>query len=316
MSDGSDQNARDGGTLRQRMRRGLCVPAIAAPMFLVSGPDLVIAACRAGIIGSFPSLNARTPDDLDRWLARLAEETAGHAPYAVNVILDRRNPRRDADVALILRHKPPVVITSVGSPEAVVEPVHDYGGIVFSDVATVRHATKAIAAGADGLVLLTAGAGGNTGWLNPFAFTAAVRAIFDGPIAVAGCITHGAELAVLELLGADFGYMGTRFLASTESLAPSEHKDAVVAAGADDIILTDRISGMPANFVRQRLIKAGVMDSQGKIASTSSNDYYSFANVWSAGQAAGGIRCIEPVAEIARQLESEYRHARQASVSG
>lgn len=295
---------------RQRLRQGLSVPAIAAPMFLVSGPDLVIAACRSGIIGSFPSLNARTPDDLNRWFARIAEETIGQAPYAVNLILDRRNPRRDADFALILRHKPPIVITSVGSPEAVVAPIHEYGGIVFSDVATLRHATKAIAAGVDGLVLLTAGAGGNTGWLNPFAFTAAVRAIFDGPLAIAGCVTHGAELAALELLGADFGYMGTRFLASNESLAPREHKDAVVAATADDIILTDRISGMPANFVRDRLVEAGVMDARGDFLSKPAEDFYSFANVWSAGQAAGGVRRIEPVAQIVHQLVNEYSAAR------
>ncbi|RXR29509.1 NAD(P)H-dependent flavin oxidoreductase [Sphingobium fluviale] len=303
--------SKDSGTdKRYRLRQGLSVPAIAAPMFLVSGPDLVIEACRSGIIGSFPSLNARTPDELDRWFARIAEETVGYAPYAVNLILDRRNPRRDEDFALILRHKPPVVITSVGSPETVVAPIHDYGGIVFSDVATMRHATKAIAAGADGLVLLTAGAGGNTGWLNPFAFTAAVRAIFDGPLAIAGCVTHGAELAALELLGADFGYMGTRFLASNESLAPREHKDAVVAATADDIILTDRISGMPANFVRARLVEAGVMDARGEILSTPAEDYYSFANVWSAGQAAGSIERLEPVAQIVRRLVSEYHAAR------
>lgn len=311
-----EQKGSSGQDLRRRLRRDLAVPAIAAPMFLVSGPDLVIAACRAGIIGSFPSLNARTPDDLDRWLARIKEETAGHAPYAVNLILDRRNPRRDSDLALIMRHKPPVVITSVGSPEAVIEPIHDYGGIVFSDVATVRHAMKAIGAGADGLVLLTAGAGGNTGWLNPFAFISAVRPMFDGPIAVAGCITRGAELAALELLGADLGYMGTRFLASSESLAPDDHKDAVVAAGSDDIILTDLISGIPANFVRQRLIQAGVMDAGGKIKSTPPENYYSFANVWSAGQAAGRIQSIEPVADTVDRLAREYHVARDATGEG
>lgn len=308
MNDSSDTTARDGPALRQRLRTRLSIPAFAAPMFLVSGPDLVIEACRAGIIGSLPSLNARTPDDLDQWLARISAATADSAPYAVNLILDRRNPRRDADFATILRHKPPVVITSVGSPESFVKPIHDYGGVVFSDVATMRHATKAIAAGADGLVLLTAGAGGNTGWMNPFAFTAAVRAIFDGPLAVAGGITHGAQLAALEIMDADFGYMGTRFLASSESLAPLEHKNAVVAAGLDDIVHTDRISGMPANFIRQRLIEAGVIDTKGDILSTPSEDYYSFANVWSAGQAVGSVTRIQPVAEIVSQLMHEYSY--------
>lgn len=296
--------------LRHSLRTRLSIPAIAAPMFLVSGPDLVIAACQAGIIGSFPSLNARSPEELDRWLCRIAVETAGHAPFAVNLILDRRNPRRDNDIQAILRHRPPIVITSVGSPREVVAPIHDYGGIVLCDVATLHHATKAVAAGADGLILLTAGAGGNSGWLNPFAFVTAVRENYDGPVAVAGGITRGAELAALELLGADFGYIGTLFLSSQESLAPPDHKQAVITATIDDILLTDRISGMPANFVRQRLEDAGIIDSHGRVTTEPVEDFYSFSNVWSAGQGVDGIRDTQPAACIIDRLIREYRAAK------
>jgi nitronate monooxygenase len=293
--------------LRASLRRQLRLPAVAAPMFLVSGPDLVIAACRAGIVGSFPTLNARTPEILDQWFARIAAETVGRAPFAANLILHKSNPRRQADLDLVIRHKVPWVIASVGSPEQVAKSVHGYGGLVFADVASLRHARKAVAAGVDGLILLTAGAGGNTGWLNPFAFIAAVRDFYAGPIAVAGCITRGHELRALETLGADLGYLGSAFLAATESMAPVEHKQAVIAAGPDDILLTSAVTGMPANFVRSRLEEAGVINPDGSVQpATYADDILSWKNVWSAGQGVGPVTMIEDVATIVARLETEY----------
>lgn len=292
--------------LRMQLRSCLRVPAVAAPMFLVSGVDLVVASCRAGIIGAFPTLNARTPAILAEWLTRIERETQGGAPYAANIILDKSNVRLEEDIAVTVEHRSPIVIASVGRPDRLLPPVHGYGGIVFADVATLRHAKNAASAGVDGLVLLTAGAGGNAGWLNPFAFLAAVREFFDGPIAIAGCLSHGRELRALEVLGADFGYMGTAFIAASESMAPLEHKAAVVNADIDGVVLTDKLTGMKANFLRQRLFEAGVMNADGHIREGAFADVYSWKNVWSAGQGVGQIRAQESVADIVQKLLSEY----------
>jgi nitronate monooxygenase len=293
--------------LRTQLRRRLRLPVIAAPMFLVSGPELVIAACRAGVIGSFPTLNARTPALLDEWLTRMrAECPAAGAPFAANLILHKSNTRLDADIEQVLAHRVPVVITSVGAPGALVQAVHAYGGVVLADVATLRHARKAVASGVDGLVLLTAGAGGNTGWLNPFAFVAAVREFFNGPLAVAGCISHGRELRALQVLGADLGYMGTAFLAAAESMAPDGHKQAMVAADADAILQTDRLSGMPANFIRSRLAEAGVLRADGSVDAAGAADVFSWKHVWSAGQGVGHVREVVPAAAIVERLAAEF----------
>jgi nitronate monooxygenase len=301
-------------SLRTRLRGRLRLPAVAAPMFLVSGPELVIAACRAGIVGSFPTLNARTPQILGEWLRRMTEETQEvSAPYAANLILDKSNLRFEPDFEQVLAHRPPIVITSVGRPDRVLDPVHGYGGLVLTDVATLRHARNAAAAGADGLILLTAGAGGNTGWLNPFAFVAAVREFFDGPIAVAGCVSCGRDLRALEVLGADLGYMGTAFLATSESMAPPEHKHALVRSDIDAIVLTDKLSGMQANFVRSRLEDAGVIDAAGRIADTAFTEVYSWKHVWSAGQGVGQVHAVEPAAAIVDRLAHEYAACGAAS---
>jgi nitronate monooxygenase len=298
--------------IRRQLRHRLQLPVVAAPMFLVSGPELVIAACRAGVIGSFPTLNARTPALLGEWLARIrAGCTAGaagpgSAPFAANLILHKSNTRLQADIEQVLAHRVPVVITSVGAPGPLVHRVHDYGGLVLADVATLRHARKAAAAGADGLILLTAGAGGNTGWLNPFAFVAAVREFFDGPIAVAGCISHGRELRALQVLGADLGYMGTTFLAAAESMAPPEHKAAMVAADADAILHTDLLSGMPANFIRSRLADAGVLRPDGSVDGAAGTDVFSWKDVWSAGQGVGHVHGVLPTAVIVQRLADDF----------
>ena len=292
--------------LRERLRIRMRVPVFAAPMFLVTGPALVTAACRAGIVGAFPTLNARTPDELDLWLAQLNRDTEGAAPYAANLILDRRNPRRDSDLAAILRHQPPMVIASVGAPDPVIAPIHAYGGLVFSDVATLRHARKAAEAGVDGLVLLTAGAGGNTGALNPFAFVAAVRQFWDGPLALAGGLTGGHELRAIQALDVDFAYMGTPFLAARESLAPEAHKQAVVQGSIDDIVLSDRISGMNANLLRPRLIEAGVIAHDGTVRDLRGDTLVSWKNVWSAGHGVGAITEEQPVDQIVADLIRAY----------
>lgn len=292
-------------SLRETFRAKLRLPVFAAPMFLVSGPEMVIAACRAGIIGAFPTLNARQPEELDVWFDRIRSETDGGALYAANLILDRRNLRRDTDLAAILRHQPPVVIASVGAPNEIVEPIRDYGGIVFSDVATLRHARKAAEAGVDGLVLLTAGAGGNTGSLNPFAFVSAVRQFFDGPIALAGGLTRGVEINALAALDVDFAYMGTPFLAAHESMAPDSHKDAVVAGNIDDIVLSDRVSGMNANFLRPRLQEAGVLDAGGAVQDMRGDTLVSWNNVWSAGHGVGSISKRLPLSEIVAALAND-----------
>ncbi len=216
-----------------RFRDRLSLPLIAAPMFLVSGVELVVAACRNGVIGSFPTVNCRSPEQLDEWLTDIDTRLKAHAdasgkpsaPVCANLIVHRSNARLEQDLQVLLRHRPEMVITSVGSPAPVIGPLHDAGALVFADVASIRHAERAVAAGADGLVLLTAGAGGQTGWLNPFVFVRAVRAFFDGPIVLAGGIADGHALRAAQALGCDLAYMGTKFIATRESMADARYKE-------------------------------------------------------------------------------------------
>jgi len=283
-------------------------------MFLVSSPALVIAAARAGIVGAFPTLNARTPDELDAWLERIALGCAG-APGvpAANLILHHTNPRRDADLEAVVRHRVPLVIASVGAPDDVIGPVHGYGGLVLADVASVRHARRAAEAGVDALVLLTAGAGGNTGRLNPFAFVAEVRRFFDGPIAVAGAITEGRQLHALQVAGADLGYVGTPFLATTESLADDAYRAGVVAAGADDIVTTDAVSGIPANFIRANLLAQGLIDERDRPLQRATLQVGGWKQAWSAGHGVGGVADVRPVAERVEAFAAQYAASRAAA---
>lgn len=280
-------------------------------MFLVSGPDLVVAAARAGVIGAFPTLNARTPEILDAWLEDIAARSAG-APgaCAANLILHASNPRRDLDLDLVIRHQVPWVITSVGSPAPVVERVRAYGGRVLADVATVRHARKAIAAGVDVLVLLTAGAGGNTGWLNPFAFVEEVRGFWDGPLAVAGGITTGRQVRAVQVAGADLAYVGTPFIATHESLAAEAYKQALCGAGADDIVLTDAVTGIPANFLASSLRDNGIMSADGRLAPRGSSDMASWKTAWSAGHGVASVREISSVAQRVEALREQWLASR------
>lgn len=303
----------------------LRLPVIAAPMLRVSGPDLVIAAGNSGVIGSFPTANARTVEELEEWLIRIkAELKPGAAPYCPNLII--RQPRFKDDLACLVRHKVEMVITSVGSPAAAVGPLHDVGALVFADIASLRHAEKAIEAGADGLILLTAGAGGQTGWANPFAFVRAVRAMFDGPVVLAGGVSDGASLRAAEVLGCDLAYMGTRFIATTESLAKQGYKEMLVASSLDDVLLTKAFTGLETNMLRPSIVACGVDPTrlEEEMTAEKAKEQYGggssaphgrpkrWTDIWSAGHSVSGVDAVRDVADLVAHLASEYEAARAA----
>lgn len=305
--------------LKTRLR----LPVVAAPMFLVSGPGLVIATCKSGLVGSLPTINARSAAELAIWLAQIDQELdeaheAGQgqvAPYALNLIVQGAgSPRFVEDLALIERYKPGLVITSVGQPGDVVKRVHDYGGLVFHDVANLRHATKAIEWGVDGLILLTAGAGGHTGSANPFAFVPQVRKLWDGAILLAGAISDGRSILAAETLGADFAYMGTRFAATVESLAPDPYKELLVSQQMTDVVVTDRISGMMATFLRGSIKRVGLdpdnlPPTEGFLKPTIDPSIKGWRDVWSGGHGVGLIDDVPSVEVLVDRLEAEYRRA-------
>lgn len=307
--------------LRAEMR----LPLIAAPMLLVSGPDLLIACSKAGVVGSVPLQGARTAQVLEDWLIRIEDELAEAretaepgrkiAPYALNLVEYNIPPDRiEANLRLIRRFRPRIVITSFGKPGEVVQLVHDYGGLVFHDVATVAHAEKAIEAGVDGLIALTSGAGGHCGLLNPFAFVPQLRRIFDGAILLAGCISDGRSLRAAEVLGADFGYVGTRFIATPESLAPQAYRELMVSQTSTDVLTSDRISGVNATFLRGSLTLAGLdPDCLPPLKAARQPDLpegvKGWRDIWSAGQGVGMVDRVMPVAEVVAEFEKGYRAA-------
>lgn len=296
------------------------LPVIAAPMLRVSGVDLVTAACTAGAIGAFPTANARTIDDLDDWLTRLDQVTASRsaAPYCPNLII--RQPRLEDDLACLLRHDVEVVITSVGSPAAVLPALHERGIFVLADVATLHHARKAIEAGVDGLVLLTAGAGGQTGWMNPFAFVRAVREIFDGAIVLAGGIADGQALRAAEVLGCDLAYMGTKMIAADESMAPATYKQMLVDSSLDDVMRTRAFTGLDTSMLVPSIVASGLdpanLDEQvsahtatemyGGRGKSTSEGPRRWSDVWSAGHSVSGVRRLMGAREIIEQTLLEY----------
>ena len=298
------------------IRQQLRLPAIQAPMFLVSGPAMVIAACRAGIIGSFPTQNVRDDAELERWFAEIDASTGargGCAPYAVNVIVHPSYPRREQDIAAVLKWKPPIVITALGSPREVVDAIHSYGGIVLADVISLRFARKALDAGVDGLVLVAAGAGGHTGPVAGFAFVEEVRRFYAGPLVLGGGIGSGRAIRAAEILGADFAYLGTRFLATAESMVSEEQKRMVVASGSEDIVCSDSFTGVKANWLRQSIVNYGLDPDhlpEGQI-DFSRQDLKRWRDIWSAGQGVGAVDRICPLAEVVAQLEREYHAACQ-----
>jgi nitronate monooxygenase len=311
--------------LLARFEGRLSLPLIAAPMFLVSGVELVAAACRNGVIGSFPTVNCRSPEQLDDWLGDIEERLRRHgdetgkpaAPVCPNLIVHRSNARLVADLEVLLRHRPEIVITSVGSPAPVLAALHDVGALVFADVASIRHAERAVAAGADGLVLLTAGAGGQTGWLNPFVFVRAVRAFFDGPIVLAGGIGDGHALRAAQALGCDLAYMGTKFIATAESMADARYKAMLVASSADDILLTTAFTGLQTNMLRPSIAAAGLdpenLPQRGAIdigkdidIGARENRPARWRDIWSAGHSTSGVAAVLSVDDLVAQTMAEY----------
>ncbi|MFB9267723.1 NAD(P)H-dependent flavin oxidoreductase [Bradyrhizobium erythrophlei] len=311
-----------------RFRDRLRLPLIAAPMFLVSGVELVVTACRNGVIGSFPTVNCRETEQLDAWLGEIEHRLRAHAdangsaaaPVCPNLIVHRSNTRLAQDLAVIVKHRPEIVITSVGSPAPVLAPLHDAGALVFADVASIRHAERAVAAGADGLVLLTAGAGGQTGWLNPFVFVRAVRGFFDGPIVLAGGISDGHALRAAEALGCDLAYMGTKFIATRESMADARYKQMLVEASADDILLTTAFTGLQTNMLRPSIAAAGLdpdnLPARGAIDIGKDIDIGAresrpkrWRDIWSGGHSTSGVTGVLSVDELVARTLAEYEAA-------
>ena len=298
--------------LPETLARNLRLPAVCAPMFLVSGPALVINACKAGVIGAFPGPNCRTIEDLDAWMSEITGALGDEdAAWAFNMITHSSYPRFEAELELVKTHRPPLVITALGGPRRVVDAVHCYGGTVFADVNSVAFARKAALAGADGLVLVSSGAGGHTGFLAATAFVEAVRGFFDGPIAVAGAISTGRGVAAAEALGADLAYMGTAFIPAEESLAPQDYKAMVVGADTTDLVVSDSVTGVPASWLKDSLRRAGLdpdeLPKKGRVQfDDPSKVLKGWKDVWSAGQGVGAINAVEPVAEIVARLAREY----------
>lgn len=286
----------------------LRIPVIMAPMFLVSGPDLVVAGCRAGILGTFPALNQRTTEGYDAWLSEIDERLADRpAPYGVNLVVHRDNARLKADLAVTLRHKVPLVITSLGIDPELIAAVQACGGRVFHDVTTARHAEKAVQAGVDGLIAVCAGAGGHAGTLSPFALVPEIRRIFAGTIVLGGAISTGRHVAAALMIGADAAYVGTRFIATRESLAADAYKEMLVKAGSGDIVYTQAVSGMPANFLKPSILAAGLDPGarRGEV-DIGAGDVKAWRDVWSAGQGVGAISDIPTTAELVDRLAAEY----------
>lgn len=307
--------------------RDLALPVIASPMFTVSYPELVLAQCKAGIVGSFPALNARPPELLDAWLSQMNEELAAYqavnpgqsvGPIAVNQIVHDSNVRLMQDVETCVRHRVPIFITSLRAPvPEIIAAVHSYGGIVLHDVINMRHAAKALEAGVDGLIVVAAGAGGHAGTLSPFALVGEVRRHFKGPVILSGAITTGGAILAAQAMGADLAYIGTRFIASAEANAVQDYKEAVVRASASDIIYTNYFTGVSGNYIRESIERAGLdpdhlpQAEKGMNFSSGSSKPKSWKDIWGAGQGAGQIDEVVPVAQIVARLKEEYETARR-----
>jgi nitronate monooxygenase len=303
-------------SLPRSLRDRLTVPAIAAPMFLVSGPDLVIAACQSGVIGSFPAMNCRTSEEFAAWMTEIDAATGPHtAPYAINFSLARMHgDRMENDLETCRRFKPEIIITSVGNPAPVVDKFHEWGALVLHDVTTIKHARKAAEAGVDGLILVCAGAGGHSGPVSPFALVEQVRTFFDGIIVVAGAISTGRAVRSAEVLGADLAYLGTRFIATTEAMADENYKKMLLSCQTEDVIYTNAMTGVPANFMRPSIVEAGLdpenlPEPDGPFRPNLPENLKAWKSVLSAGQGVGLIEDIPTTRDLVAGLESQYREA-------
>ncbi len=295
-------------------------------MFIVSGPELVLAQCKAGIVGAFPALNARPQSLLDEWLAQIREELEAHsntspeipvAPFAVNQICHKSNDRLEQDIEVCVRHKVPIIITSLRPPAEVVEAVHGYGGVVFHDVINIRHASKAIEQGVDGIIAVCTGAGGHAGTTSPFALVKEVRRIFDGTIILSGAMTGGNDVLAAQAIGADLAYLGTRFLATQEANAPQAYKQMLIDSTAADIVYTDLFSGVHGSYLKHSIAKAG-FDPDNlpeeklrtmNFGTAGKSKVKAWRDIWSAGQGVGSIDDVPTVAELVDRMEAEYQKA-------
>ncbi len=311
----------------------LSLPVIGSPMFIVSGPELVIAQCKAGIVGSFPALNARPAEVLEQWLQRITTELDDYraqnpgkpvAPFAVNQIVHHSNDRLMHDMQVCVKYKVPIIITSLRAPNEVVQAVHSYGGIVLHDVINVRHAKKALEAGVDGLILVCAGAGGHAGTLSPFALVSEVRQFFDGPIALSGSMSNGRQILAAQAMGADFAYMGTRFIATQEANAVPEYKQMLVDSVASDIVYSSLFTGVHGNYLKPSIAKAG-MDPDNlpegdkttmSFGSGGASKSKAWRDIWGSGQGIGLIQDVPPVAELVARMKQEYDAAQAELLAG
>ncbi len=306
----------------------LALPVIASPMFIASTPELVIGQCRAGVIGSFPALNARPQSLLDEWLTRIREEldacSAANpgrpvAPYAVNQIAHASNDRLEQDVAACVRHRVPLIITSLRPPREIVDAVHSYGGLVFHDVVSVRHARKAAEQGVDGIVVVCAGAGGHAGLGSPFALVREIRQFYDGTLVLAGAMSSGADVLAAQAIGADMAYIGTRFLATTEAHVLPGYKQMILESGSDDVVYTSVFTGVKGNYLRKSVVEAGLDPDNLPEADKSKMNFGSGGNmekkawrdVWSAGQGVGNIHDVLPAGEVVARMVAEYAEAKR-----
>ncbi|SET59476.1 nitronate monooxygenase [Salinibacillus kushneri] len=308
----------------KKLKESVEIPVMIAPMFLINNPKMVVNGCASGVISTFPALNARTGEILEDWmkeitseLHRLKQENPQRkiGPWGINFIVHSSNKRYVEDLKMIEKYQPPVVITSLGDPGPVANVVHDYGGVVFSDVINIKYAKKAIEKGADGLVLVASGAGGHAGTFNPISFVHEVREFFDGPIALSGGMTKGEDILATEVLGADFSYIGTRFIPAKESSAQDDYKEMIVDSSIEDIIYTDAFSGVNANYLIPSIEKAGL--DPGNLKKKEQIDFSELRNkevkawkdVWGAGQGVGSINATQSVSEIVDELKADYQKA-------
>lgn len=313
-------------SLLDLMKGRLSLPVIASPLFIISVPDLVVAQCTSGVIGSMPSLNARPAEQFEEWLIEIKERLAAHdarhpdrpsAPFAINLIVHKTNDRLEHDLAVVVKHKVPLIITSLGARPEVNQAVHSYGGYVLHDVINQRFAHSALDKGADGLVLVAAGAGGHAGALSPFGFLRETRAWFDGPIALSGAIAHGSSILAAEALGADFAYIGSAFIATEEARAQEPQKQMIVDSGAEDIIYTNLITGVHGNYLKPSLQKAGLdpenLPTSDPTAMSFGTDRSKrrWKDIWGSGQGIGSVKAVEPTAALVARFRREYAEARR-----
>ena len=302
-----------------QFKNRLSIPVIGSPLFIISGPELVMAQCRAGIIGSFPSLNARPIAQFEEWLQRLNTELGPNdAPYAVNLIVHKSNDRLMADLELCVKYKVPLIITSLGAREDVNAAIHSYGGIVMHDIINNKFAHKAVEKGADGLIAVAAGAGGHAGTISPFALVQEIREWFDGPLALSGSIADGAAVLAAEAMGADFGYIGSAFIATAEARATQDYKDMIVDSGASDIVYSNLFTGVHGNYLRPSIVKAGMDPDNLAVSDPSAMNFGSGGNtdakawkdIWGCGQGIGAVKQVLPAGELVARLRREYEAAR------